>query len=127
MCEILLRVKHSAPATDRHHMGRTQAGDVIVVMPDGWSWGRKEVESGEWRILQLPDTQHGDVADMLVDGPTTSRNVKSRRAKFFDLESLPWLRDSMATAHAIRLTTGEQSKLLKSKRVRSQDYTVIGG
>lgn len=127
MCEILLRVKHSAPTTDRHHMGRTQAGDVIVVMPDGWGWGKKEVENGEWRILQLPEVPYGDLGDMLVDGPSTSRNVKSRRAKFFDLEALPWLRKAMATAQAVKLSREESKMLLAAKRTRAQDYTVIGG
>lgn len=48
--------RHSDPAKERR--GCHKAGDIIVIMPDGWRWGREEVrpadKGGVFRLVKVP-------------------------------------------------------------------------
>lgn len=53
MAELLVRIidkVNDDPYLDVHC---TKRGDVIVVRPDGWAWGQKEINNPEWRIVKL--------------------------------------------------------------------------
>lgn len=59
MAELLVRVRdvtHPDPALDRLQSKR---GDVVVICPDGWSWGREELTNPDWRILIAPGLDPG--------------------------------------------------------------------
>lgn len=51
MCELLIWTRQRAIG---EHVGRPDRGGVTCVKPDGWQWGREEIQSPNWRIVKLP-------------------------------------------------------------------------
>lgn len=53
--ELLIRIIDKPRSGDvALDSGRTTAGDVIAVKPDGHIWGTMEVANPEWRIVRIP-------------------------------------------------------------------------
>jgi hypothetical protein len=53
--EMLVRIQDRTNDSEPEKTNSlTQAGDVIVVRPDGWLWGEKELNSTAWRIIKCP-------------------------------------------------------------------------
>ena len=88
MAELLMKYVtyvHPDPVLDRR--GAYKRGDIVVVRPDGWSWGRKEVlaanQGGKFSIIKLPDLTVAEAEEYLqperldtdpkVPGPAVSR------------------------------------------------------
>lgn len=46
--ELLVSIKDCGPDID--HL---KAGDVIACQPDGFEWGREEINNPAWRILRV--------------------------------------------------------------------------
>ena len=60
MTELLLRVHDKVNERDAWlHQRLTKRGDMIVVVPDGWTWGSGELTNPAWRIIvsDLPETE----------------------------------------------------------------------
>jgi hypothetical protein len=68
MAEILLRVvdrvNTESAVKDRQC---TKAGDVIVIKPDGWPWGTKELINPDWRIVKLVGVDPKSIEDFLAE------------------------------------------------------------
>lgn len=65
MAELLIRVAEKQGLIQAAHAHRvTTPGDVITVQPNGWNWGRKELENPEWRIWRLPTIDHAALGDL---------------------------------------------------------------
>lgn len=90
---------HSDPQIDAE--GAYKRGDIIVVMPDGHTWGFEEVkpptEGGKAYIVKIPGVDHMPVKEMLespersdmVFGPDKRTGVPTRRrAHQFDFSKL---------------------------------------
>jgi hypothetical protein len=91
--------------TDKPGAAALTKGDVIAVQPDGWSWGRKELDNPEWRIWRLAgilarDLQHLTDAD------------ESKNARHFDLSNAEAF---VARAHpGVLALTAQESKTVLS-------------
>lgn len=71
MAEILLRVVDKTNDDKQLDAQCSKRGDVIVVMPDGWAWGREELKSDVWRIVKLPGVDPDSLRDLT--GPVVAR------------------------------------------------------
>lgn len=71
---------------------RTRAGDVIVVMPDGHSWGKQELSNPEWRIISIPDLRAADAISLTSPeakvGLNGSTKMLQKRAIRLDLSNV---------------------------------------
>lgn len=94
--EVLLRVVDKINAGDpAADLLCTKAGDVIVIKPDGWSWGAAELTNPEWRIVKLPgidisvfsDMGDGQYVDDVDAVGNPSKRLVRKRAKALDLSS----------------------------------------
>lgn len=56
MAELLIKAvdaTHPDPVKDLR--GCYKKGDVVVIKPDGWSWGKEELKKEKFYILRIPD------------------------------------------------------------------------
>ena len=93
MAELLIRTVDTVHADFYTNCGATKRGDVIVVCPDGWSWGTTERMSGEWRLLIVPDMTMAEAESFLgpersVDPAHPSRTLQPRSFRI-NLDALP--------------------------------------
>ncbi len=80
--EIIVRVvdkKHpSDPVLDNQCI---KAGDVAGVKPDGFAWGKEELNGLNWRIISVPDLTPAQAAALVAHepgDPATNRMVRAR-------------------------------------------------
>lgn len=56
MAELLVRVVDKVNVESIYlDCGCTKRGDVIVVRPDGWAWGRCELNDPQYVVVRVPD------------------------------------------------------------------------
>lgn len=115
MCELLLRVTNSALRGDPLFDSKaSRRGDVIVVVPDGWAWGAKELTNPFWRIVKLPNVSLS-VGEMLVaeEPQVGPEPVRTRQFRWYNLvmnhAELPaafrtWLADDTRAQPTITVT-----------------------
>lgn len=53
MSEILVRVVDKTHPDIIKDVQLLKSGDVVVIMPDNWSWSEMELTNPEWRILNV--------------------------------------------------------------------------
>lgn len=85
MCEILLRIANRPDhifCKDPNLL--LQAGDVVVVMRDGWHWSDKELAHPEWRVIKIPGVAGSVFADM-TETASSAGILKLKRAKSLNL------------------------------------------
>ncbi len=134
MTQVLLRVRHKVEPLYPHHVDNTQAGDVIVEVPDGHSWGIEEAglpEKGyfgnpDWRIIQLPEIPFGAFGDMEQLEPGQPGAHKYKRMRYFDLSQLPALRAVLAFNKVVSLTGQDAIEFLSARRTRPPRHILIG-
>ena len=91
MAELLVRVVDKTNDDKKLDAQCSKRGDVIVVQPDGWPWGREELKSEVWRIVKLPGVDPGTLVDLVMpefaikDGGVV---VVRKRAKGLALDKL---------------------------------------
>lgn len=137
MCEALIRVVDKTNADPYFDAQCTKRGDVIVVVPDGWSWGHEELINSDWRVLKLPNVSELQAASFLAPEPETNpkkpSRVLQRRAFKFDLDdaNLPaelkaWLQDGARNqpTFAAALTGAQLNAFRKAKPKRSDPSTL---
>ncbi len=91
MAELLVRVvdkiNHDDPYLDAKCL---KAGDVVVVCPDGWVWGREELANPEWRIVRVPGLTVEQCAGFLSEepetDPTNPNPMRQRRGFRLEIE-----------------------------------------
>lgn len=91
MAEILLRVVDKTNPDDKALDKQcSKRGDVIVVCPDGWSWGVEELKSDVWRIVKLPGVDPDSMRDLIEPLWTDEREPQlvKKRAKKLDIDKL---------------------------------------
>lgn len=95
MCELLLRVTDKVNPDFYMNTKCTKRGDVVVVQPDGWVWGERELTLPFWRILKAPGASMSAgetfLAPELDTDPQNPSRTLQRRAFGFNLAhpSLP--------------------------------------
>jgi hypothetical protein len=93
MAELLVRVVDKINADPYLDAKCTKRGDVIVVQPDGWVWGKQEQKNPAWRIVKLPGVPVTMVTTFLssepeIDPLNPSMMLQARGFKL-DLDNLP--------------------------------------
>lgn len=94
MAELLVRVVDKVNPDFYKNIQCTKRGDVILVQPDGWTWGKKELSNPDWRILALPGVDPADLSGLLArelptdpkTDPKTWPKTLQRRAFKLDLD-----------------------------------------
>jgi hypothetical protein len=100
MCEILLRIVDRHGDDFYHDCKVPKAGEVDVVVPDGWPWGRLEIDdpTKERVIVSLPGVSVAE-AQLLVlhqeadpNGVATEKtlSIKAHKLDLTGLTLLPW-------------------------------------
>jgi hypothetical protein len=79
MCELLIR-------TEDRGCGQSFAGDVIHVAPDGWAWGRMELQP-PFRVISLPGVNPNAFIDM-VEPLRSGSGIICKRESYFDLNEI---------------------------------------
>lgn len=95
MCELLVFVRDKVNPDDKFKDARLyKAGDVVVVVPDGWNWGLRELDNPDWRIVKMPGVDpEAQAVKALTDvefniGSRDVKNVLRRRSVKLDLASI---------------------------------------
>ena len=128
MCEIAVFCTHKESRDTAQRLMQYQPGDVVVVMPDGFRWGHKEVSSPLWRILQLPGVPVPALSNMLESRPhwKDARRAGAVRRQHFDATD-PWLRGVLASGFVVQLTEADAARLLTLKRQRVEEAVMVVG
>lgn len=116
MCELILRVvdKPAPAAFDRPMVA--QAGDVVVVVPDGHQWGREEISNPEWRIVRLPGVAESALADLMEARPHAIDLTRTIAARHFRIRvEEPIMAALIAKGGPIDMT-GDAFLALKERR-----------
>jgi len=84
-------VRKLSPVLQRTYRRRKQVGDVVVVMPDGHKWGRRECWP-RYIVVKVPDMTVREARRYVeremtaewdnIQGKTVYRNTKTRRYSF---------------------------------------------
>lgn len=89
MCEILLRVVDKVGTDPYNNSKLLKAGDVVMIVPDGWAWGTEELGHPDWRIISLPlvsvDAASAFLGPEFNSDPSNPSQVLRPRAFSFDL------------------------------------------
>ncbi len=131
MTQILLRVRHKVDPLYPHHVDNTQAGDIIVEVPDAHTWGREEVGDNkgyegnrDWRVVQFPELPFGVFGDCFGDD---LEGFRLRRVKHIDLSALPSdMRQAILSNRCVALTGEDAATFLACKRVKPHKFSLIG-
>ena len=83
--EMLVRTEDRLGGTAPER--NTKAGDVIAVKAFPAKWGRKEIESSIWRVVQT-DMAFSDAEKYLEPLESIADGIVSARSKGFDLAML---------------------------------------
>jgi hypothetical protein len=137
MCELLIRVRDKVNEDDPYLDAQClKRGDVVVVVEDGWQWGRQELSNPDWRILQLPNVSvmqaQAFLGQEVNDDPAQPSRVLRRRGWAFGLGSLPaalraWIDDDSRKTPTRRVNlTAAQILAMRQRKQRLTDPNVIG-
>lgn len=136
MAEILLRVVDKVGADVYKNCQCLKRGDVVVVQPDGWPWGREELTNPDWRIIKLPNVTVAEMQQFLSAEPITDPAAQSRtrlRRWYYVDTALPtgqfrnYLNDATrASATFTSAFTFAQFDALRKQHTSVQDPAVIG-
>ena len=62
MAELLIKASDNFnPDPVKDLRGCYKKGDVVVVKPDGWKWGKEELKKEKFYILRIPDKKPEDL------------------------------------------------------------------
>jgi hypothetical protein len=137
MAEILLRVKDKINSSPYLNAQCTKRGDVIVVCPDGWRWGFRELDDPQYRVVCIPQMSVSEAQAFVVGemetSPQPASMLRHRRAFRLDLEhpSLPesfqtWLADDTRTVAVWTLDLPlETLRALKQRKPPLEDPGVF--
>lgn len=134
MTQVLLRVRHKVDPLYPHHVDNTQAGDIVVEVPDRHTWGIEEAgipERGffgnpDWRIVQFPELPFGTFSDMTELEPGQSGEHKRKRARYVDLSCLSALCDVLRFNKIVSLTGADARSFLAARRTKPHRHILIG-
>ena len=91
MAELLVRVVDKVSVDPVLDARLTKRGHVIVVRPDGWTWGTEELANPDWRLMRVAGADPVDFAGLIVEepetDPTTPNKFRQRRAFRLDLDA----------------------------------------
>lgn len=93
MCELLVFVRDKTNPNDPYKDARLyKAGDVVVVVPDGWKWGLRELDNPDWRIIKIPNLAPAALQNLMDVGfnlgSLDAKNVLRRRSNRLDLAAI---------------------------------------
>lgn len=115
MAELLVRKVDKINSNDFYLNTKCfKAGDVIAVQPDGWLWGKDELNSPNHVIVKLPKVSVSEASFLLtpeidVDPKNPSKTLQ-RRAFKFDLNSPNLVGPSAVTADVTKVTAAATQK-----------------
>lgn len=78
MAELLIKAQEPWNNDDpKAPANRTRKGDIIVVKPDGWKWGKEE-NPPRFMVMQIPELKYEDAKkfeDPLVDDKDIENSI----------------------------------------------------
>lgn len=81
MCEILIKANANFVSDDPEiNKGIYQRDDPVVVMPDGWNWGREELNPDKFYIIYCPGVDCSEAENYLKEYVTNE--VLNMRRKY---------------------------------------------
>lgn len=124
MAELLVRVVdkiNDDPYLDAKCLKR---GDVVVVCPDGWPWGKHEQHNPDWRILKVPGVSVTALQGFLAPEPETDPENPSAmlqaRAFRLNLDAGPLAPLQGRRDRALHRVSLTQADLLALKQAKPQ-------
>lgn len=137
MCEILLKATNATSPDPYKDVKCYKAGDVVVVMPDGWGWGSKELTDPMFRIVKLPNVTVEQAVGILcaweidVNPAQPSRMLQRRgyRVWYEQLSGQPrayWLDATRASPSFTWNVTFAQLQNFRLQKAPVPDPNVIG-
>lgn len=119
MAELLIRICDKPGLHPANRIIAT-AGDVIAIQPDGWPWGKKELDNPEWRIWRLTGIEPERILDLCeVDNNRIAGSsfYVRKRVRYLDLTGA-LARTLIAAGSFISLTEEETRQVLALKRTK---------
>jgi len=120
MAELLVRIADKVNEDFYLNLQCTKRGDVIVVCPDGWPWGREEVNAPHWTIIKLPGVPVEEVEHLVSPEPQTDPHNPSKT-----LQRRMWKLDLDHPAAKGRIDKDTLLKTLASKKQPVKDPKVF--
>ena len=94
--ELLIKAQDTTNL-DSHYLDARcwKTGEVIVMRPDGWQWGRKEVEDPQFTLVRVLNASEEDLSCFLFPemetNPREPNNLKQRRMFRVDTTKLKFV------------------------------------
>lgn len=143
MAELLVFAKDRVNETDFYKNLRLyKRGDVVVVCPDGWPWGKEELTSPLFRIVSIPSMTVSEASQFVApevdtDPLNPSKTLKRRQFKI-DLSNASiaaslkqWLADDTRAVPIVKPSdfgiTKAAFNALKVDKGVTPDPAIIGG
>jgi hypothetical protein len=123
MCELLVRVIDKVNADDPYLDAQcTKRGDVIVAVPDGWEWGRAELDDPQYSIVRVPlvplAVGESFLGREFNTNPSAPSRMLQRRAFRLDIDALPADTATM---------TADDIMARKVRKPKRPDPNILGG
>jgi hypothetical protein len=136
MAELLVMAHDKASADPYLDCRCYKRGDVVVVRPDGWAWGREELLSPLFRIVRVPVSVSEAEAFLARErdtDPTRPSRTLQRRWFRFAVDAAPeafrtWWREEARRRPMFDLSgaPAQEIRALKSQKQTIEDPAVIG-
>lgn len=104
-CELLVRITEKPMHADanEHRRGRSIAGNIIVVRPDGWSWGNKEGWP-DYAVVKIPGVSVAECQKYEQPQYDASTNLFRYREWQINFTNLPTVFRSVVTNSTLSIT-----------------------
>ena len=110
MARLLIRTAANDHPTDAALTPlRTRPGDVVEIKPDGWEWRSGELNSGQYRVIDVPGVAEGDLVHLKTEVYAADEvTIIRRRNQCLDIAALaagPWRTRTSATRNQLAAIT----------------------
>ena len=86
---------------------RTRPGDVVEIKPDGWEWRPGELNSGQYRFVDVPGVAEGDLVQLKTPrySGTTMTRIRNQCLDATLISQGAWIGRTSATLAQIDAVT----------------------
>lgn len=115
MSELLIRAQDNVDLDPFVNLKSWKRGMVVVVMPDGWAWGKEELNNPLFTIFQVPDMSVTQASVFLgslipVSGKDTTNPLRQFKVNLDDpsvIASVPTAGGLVRPNQAVSLTQAQ--------------------
>ena len=86
---------------------RTRPGDIVEIKPDGWEWRSGELNSGQYRAVDVPGVNESSLVHLKTprySGSTMTR-IRNQCLDFTAISQSAWVSRTSATLDQINSVT----------------------